>query len=108
MLSRAFRFSLTFCLLIACSACGLTAFAPPQSQPVLRSELKDKNGVPLYAIATTAERREIYIRASDGRTCFEAPPDAADAVASQFSGAFQAGVKQGTLDANASASLGTS
>jgi hypothetical protein len=91
------------------AGCGTTAFVPPQSQPVLSKVLKATDGsIQAMTLATTAERREVIFRAKDGRTCFEAPPDAADAVASQFSGAFQAGVKKGTLDANTSASLGTS
>lgn len=106
---RFLRIISTTLLLLSCVGCGTAIFAPPQSQPVISSNISSKEGkLELIALATTSERREIVFRSIDGHFCAEPPPDTADAVSAQFSNAIQASASKGASDPSISASLGVS
>jgi hypothetical protein len=86
--------------------CGSPLFVNPQTNPVITSNLGQDGGQPkIVSLATTAERRNIYVNVKNGRVCYEPPPDAAEAISANFTAALQASGGQG---GTAGASIGNS
>ena len=91
---------------LALSGCGLPYFAPPKSQPVIRSYISEEphEHRRVVSLATTAERRNIFHNLENGRTCFEPPAEVAEAISANFAAALEGSFAQ---NERAAAELGT-
>jgi hypothetical protein len=61
-----------------------SAINPPLANPVIVNSF-DGASKGVYTVATTADRRLVFVNAQNGTTCMEAPPDATENVSSSLS-----------------------